>query len=423
MTDSPKVKRSFSILSITLLVFAFVVLIFCAGLVLICLTLFFPNDSWRHYVNGGSYSSNSGTMSPDGEYLVFSSPKSGRGDLWRLSLKDSIMHQITNSEDFESYPLYSPDGENILYVREHSGHQHIWKTDKEGQFHEQLTFGWVTDELVDVSPNGESLLIRRSYSQAGGQGMVAGPTLVYSLSNKKLTEVGIGECRYLDNHTLLYNTRYNVDEEITRFGEYDLASQQTRTLGDGYLECLSPNKKIICISRDSNRNSLNAELFLFDLEEQSEQHIGTGRYPCFLGDSKVVFFIHPFHSKAFVYSLEDGTTDKVELPGTISTTPTATYGDCGVLLRLRSPSDRDRSGNIYLFRNNCTFLSLSAAPVQACPCPPNVREAKSDATEAVGVQAISSVPKTPDSGAISGEKPEPNDIDINVSSDNSARKD
>ena len=39
------------------------------------------------------------------------------------------------------------------------------------------------------------------------------------------------------------------------------------------------------------------------------------------------------------------------------------------------------------------------------------------------VQAISSVPKTPDSGAISGEKPEPNDIDINVSSDNSARKD
>ena len=48
---------------------------------------------------------------------------------------------------------------------------------------------------------------------------------------------------------------------------------------------------------------------------------------------------------------------------------------------------------------------------------------KYNANFTVGVQPISSVPKTPDSGAISGEKLEPNDIDINVSSDNSARKD
>ena len=93
-------------------------------------------------------------MSPCGEYLVFSSPKSGRGDIWRIRIEDSTMHQITNTSAFESYPRYSPDGESIFYLREYGGHRHVWKTDKEGQSHEQLTFGRMTDTLVDVSPDG-----------------------------------------------------------------------------------------------------------------------------------------------------------------------------------------------------------------------------------------------------------------------------
>ena len=339
----------FSILLIILSPFAFLALM---SLFLVCLTLLVPNDSWNHYVSGGSFLSNSGTMSPDGEYLVFGSPKSGRGDLWRIRLKDSTLHQMTNSEDFETDPRYSPDGKSIFYVRERGGHRHIWKTDKEGQFHEQLTLGWVIDDLVDISPDGDSLILGRAYPQTGGLGIAVGSTMIYSVSNKKFMEEDIGSRGYfLDDRTLLYNTRYGAGEKIIRFGKYDLVSRQKKILGTGFIECLAPNKKIVCISKGQDRSFLNRELVLFDLDQQVEYRIGMGRYPCFVDDSQV-FFVRSSPNKAYTYSLENGTIEEIDLPGAILTTPAAATNERGVLLRLVSKNDRDRSGNIYLFHDN-----------------------------------------------------------------------
>jgi hypothetical protein len=128
-----------------------------------------------------------------------------------------------------------------------------------------------------------------------------------------------------------------------------LTTRQALILGTGFIKCLSPNKKIVCISRDSDRHFFNRELFVFDLDQQNETRVGTGEYPCFLSDSKVVFFAHPSLDRAYIYSLESGTTDEVKLPGTILTAPVVAPNDLGILLRLASPNDSDRSGNIYLF--------------------------------------------------------------------------
>ena len=351
MTDSSRKfnRRLYVLLSIALSIF--VILFFILYIVVLFFRGFlFTNDSYKNYVNGGVYWSNSGSMSPCGEYLVFSSPKSGRGDIWRLRLSDSTMRRMTDTETFESYPQYSPNGKSIFYTREWKGHRHIWKMDKDGQAHEQLTFDRTNDTLLDISSDGDSLMIGRCY-YAGGKGMAVTPAMIYSVSDKKVTGENIGSSGFfLDNHTLLYNTgRYGSP----RFGKYDLATRQRHEFGSGFIKCLSPNKKTILIARDASRSSfLNDELFLFDIDEQSEKHIGTGMYPCFVGDSKVVFFVHPSLDRAYVYSLESDTTDEIELPGAILTEPTVVPDGRGALLSLGNMNDADRSGNIYLFDGN-----------------------------------------------------------------------
>ena len=331
----------------------FVLLFTSAIVVFFILTWYFVllarNDSWRHYVGGGIYQCNAGSMSPCGEYLVFGSPKSGRGDVWRLHPKDSILHQITDSDDFESHPLYSPDGESIFYLREHGGYQHVWMTDKDGKNHEQLTFGEMYDRLRDMSPCGDLLIIFRA-SYRGGLGMIVGPEMIYSVSGREIVEKNMREnigmpMWFLDNNTLLFQS----SDADTQFGKYDMRSREHTILGHGQIQAVSPNKKFICIARGGG--FLNRELFLFDVENQIWKKLGTGSYPSFKGDSKI-FFVQSSPRRASVYSLEDGTTNEIELPGAIVWSPVTTPDGSGILLRLIEANNGDRSGSIYIFRNN-----------------------------------------------------------------------
>jgi len=334
-------RRFFFVPALILLSVSTIVLFFV-------LTWFTRNDSWRHFVGGGIYQCNSGSMSPCGEYLFFGSPKSGRGDIWRLSLNDSVLHQMTDSDDFESYPVCSPDGESVFYLREHRGYRHVWKMDKEGQTHEQLTFGAVYDSLRDVSPCGDLLIIFRAYYR-GGLGMMAGPGIIYSVSGRKIVEENMREnigtpMWFLDSNTLLFQS---IDAD-TRFGKYDLTSHEKTILGQGQMWAVSSNRKFICIARGS---ILSSELTLFDIDKQSEKKIGMGRYPCFIGDSKL-FFVGSSPRGGYVYSMENDAIEEIELPGAIAWSPVATPDGSGILLRLMNANNRNRSGSIYLFRDN-----------------------------------------------------------------------
>jgi len=265
---------------------------------------------------------------------------------------------MTQTEAFESDPRYSPDGESIFYHYELDGNRHIWKTDKDGQRHEQLTSGQAIDTLINISPDGDRLVMMRAF-YTGGLGLAAGPAMIYSISNKKFIEEDVGSSgRFLDNHTLLYSTRPSADDRTVRFGKYDMETRQRHVFGDGFIVSLSSDRKVVLISRDPNRSFLDRELIVFDLDEQSEKRIGMGRYPCFLGDSKV-FFVQSSPRKAYIYSLESGTTQEFDLPGAIIAAPVAAPGDRGILLRLTSPDDADRSGNIYLFNDARSIKKLT----------------------------------------------------------------
>jgi len=124
-------------------------------------------DSWQHYVGGGHYPARTPAMSPDGRVIVFSSPRTGNGDICQINADGSAPIRLTNVPAFETDPIFSPDGSSIAYAREAGGARHIWLMDRDGTNQRQLTSGRVLDDVWSFSPDGTELQILRSPFSTG----------------------------------------------------------------------------------------------------------------------------------------------------------------------------------------------------------------------------------------------------------------
>jgi dipeptidyl aminopeptidase/acylaminoacyl peptidase len=90
-------------------------------------------DDWR---SGGSMPWPGGGPSPlpDGSRIVYSSPRSGRGDIYLWERASARATRLTDSDDFEGQPAFSPDGKVIAYQRQErsEGRWRIWIMNADG---------------------------------------------------------------------------------------------------------------------------------------------------------------------------------------------------------------------------------------------------------------------------------------------------
>lgn len=97
-------------------------------------------------------------VSPDGHYIVFTSNRTGRRQLWRTEITGDRLKQLTYGAD-ENAPYFSPDGKWVVYKSNLYGQPNILRVPIEGGDAVRLTdkiSGWPA-----VSPNGK--LIACSY--------------------------------------------------------------------------------------------------------------------------------------------------------------------------------------------------------------------------------------------------------------------
>lgn len=123
------------------------------------------DDSWAHYQAQHIYNGGSPSVSPDQSSVVFSSPTSGPGDIYRVAREGST--RLTRSEEFEAQPCYSPSGDKIAYVRETGGWRHIWIMSADGSNQTQLTTGRALDDLVSFSADGRRIEFTRAMPSSG----------------------------------------------------------------------------------------------------------------------------------------------------------------------------------------------------------------------------------------------------------------
>jgi Tol biopolymer transport system component len=115
---------------------------------------------WEKHRWGGSYIGAQPAFSPDGASVVYSTPATGHGDLYRYDRHTGKNTRLTVDPEYEGYPVFSPQGK-ILFVREKSQVGHLWVMDADGSHQKQLTAGPMDESDATYSRDGRSIAFCR----------------------------------------------------------------------------------------------------------------------------------------------------------------------------------------------------------------------------------------------------------------------
>ncbi len=105
--------------------------------------------------------------SPEGTKIVFTSGRTGNGDLYLLDLITGELRQLTASEDTDFFPQWSPDGKSIVYTTggKQSHDIHIIRNVGSELESEEVLVKWFFDDILPkFSPDGEKIAFYTTYN-------------------------------------------------------------------------------------------------------------------------------------------------------------------------------------------------------------------------------------------------------------------
>ena len=115
-------------------------------------------------------------VSPDGQWLVFDSNRSGNQDVYKMPLEGGELVQLTTDPAEDFLPAWSPDMKEIVFYSFRTGNRDIFVMSAEGGTPRQLTNDPGRDHYPDWSPDGQAIAFQSSRS---------GQYEVYALSMEK----------------------------------------------------------------------------------------------------------------------------------------------------------------------------------------------------------------------------------------------
>jgi len=214
-------------------------------------------------VNSGDNSGDnySPAGSADGRYIVFSSNRTGRFNLWRMNAEDgSDLEQLTFT-DGNFYPSISPDNEWVVYDNQELNKLSVWRVPLQGGFSTRVAD---TYRMPTFSPDGQFIATRYDldsgtndvaiFSNKGGEPVRRLPIPILEWQS----------VQWLDNNTLSYIK--NVDGEANIWS-YDLSAGSEKQLTNFNRDQIfsyawSPDRKTLACQvgrRRGNVVTLNSE--------------------------------------------------------------------------------------------------------------------------------------------------------------------
>ena len=95
------------------------------------------------------------TYAPDGEWVAFTSNRSGNNDVWEVSTGTGAVRRLTDdpADDFD--PAFTHDGRSLLFSSNRSGHFEIWIADRDGSGARRVSDDGVDAENPSATPDGK----------------------------------------------------------------------------------------------------------------------------------------------------------------------------------------------------------------------------------------------------------------------------
>jgi Tol biopolymer transport system component len=116
---------------------------------------------WDIYAGGGSYLGAHPSVSPEGHSVVYSTPETGHGDIYRFDRATGKNIRLTDERDYDGYPVFSRDGRHVLFEHETNGISHLFIMDADGRNKTPLTSGPTFDFGASYSMDGRTIVFCR----------------------------------------------------------------------------------------------------------------------------------------------------------------------------------------------------------------------------------------------------------------------
>lgn len=102
-------------------------------------------------------SDSNASFSPDGEWIVFTSRRSGSSDIYRARPDGTKLERLVGNRAYDDQATLSPDGRTLAFVSSRSGNADIWLMDMRTHKTRNLTAAAGGDFRPSWSPDGRSV--------------------------------------------------------------------------------------------------------------------------------------------------------------------------------------------------------------------------------------------------------------------------
>lgn len=278
---------------------------------LMCGCLYAQRDGWADYNRHRLPQMGPPAILLDSRSLVFWSPSSGCGDIYRCRHDGSQRVRLTSSDAFEAFPVSCNRNHLVAFVREENGMQHVWIMDANAKQEKRVTSAPRSHDLpLEFSPNGQELLFLRG-TWEGGRAFISSCHLL-KLSEK----IAVSQTEAMgDFATFAPDGQYVVYCHEGSLWEWDRKTGDRRKFkaGAGGREIVfAPNGRTMLFTR---RKDAVSTIWLTDRLGESERFLAYGSEPCFTSNgTRVVFKRSSMYGKDELFVMKTDGAEPHRLP-------------------------------------------------------------------------------------------------------------